>query len=131
MDTYLKSISIAVVGICICLILSKNAKDYSNLVAIILCCALCVSVIVLLEPIIEFMLRLENIAGNNTGWLKILLKTVGLSVIGETVSLICNDAGQTAVGKMIQLLTTIAILWTSLPLIQNLIELISSILEML
>lgn len=131
MDVYLKSVVIAVIGVLLCLILSKKAKDYAVVIIIALCCALCAVAIGFLKPILQLMEQLSRMVDSRSGWLKILLKTAGLSIIGETVSLICADAGLASVGKMLQLLTTVVILWISLPLVQNLMDLIGSILEML
>ena len=131
MNIYLKSIGIAIVGVLLCLILSKNAKDYGIVIVLLLCCALCGAALGFMEPILELIGDLAHIIDNSSSWIKILMKTVGLSLIGEIASLICVDAGHAAVGKALQLLTTVAILWVSLPLIQHLMDLIGSILEML
>lgn len=131
MDIYLKSICIAVVGIFLCLILSRNAKDYAFVIVTILCCALSAVAIGFLKPVLDLVEELAHMVDNSSGWVKILLKTVGLSMIGETVSLICAESGHAAVGKTLQVLTTVVILWVSLPLIRSLMDLIRSILEML
>ena len=131
MDVYLKSVVIAIIGVLLCLVLSKSAKDYSVVIAILICSALCAVVVGFLKPILQLLEQLSQLVDNNSKWLEILLKTAGLSMIGETVSLICSDAGLASVGKVLQLLTTVVILWVSLPLVQNLMDLIGSVLEML
>lgn len=131
MDTYLKVIGIAVIGILLCLILSKNAKDFPIVLVIILCCVLCGAALGFIEPIILLLEDLEKLAGTGFPWLAILLKATGLTFIGEIVSAVCSDAGHAAVGKTVQTLTTVVILWMSLPLIQKLMDLIQSVLEML
>lgn len=131
MDTYLKTVGIAVIGILLCLVLSKSAKDYSILLVIVLCCILCTAAVGFLKPIFDLLEELGKLAGTGFSGLDILLKAAGLSVIGETVGAVCADAGHAAVSKAVQLLTTVVILWISLPLIQSLLELIQSVLEML
>lgn len=131
MDTYLKVIGIAIIGILLCLILSKSAKDFPVLIVIILCCILGNAALGFIKPIIDLLEDLENIADTGFPWLAILLKATGLTFIGETVSTVCTDSGHGAVGKTVQTLTTVVIMWISLPLIQKLMDLIQSVLEIL
>lgn len=131
MDTYFKAISLAIVGILLCLILSKSAKDYSAIVAIMACCAVCVVAFQFLKPILGLIEEIFALAETNQQWFSILLKTVGIAFIGETASTVCSDAGQAAIAKSLQLLTTVVILWISIPLIETLLNVIQSVLEML
>lgn len=131
MDTYLKVIGIAVIGILLCLILSKNAKDFPIALVIVLCCLISCATLGFIEPVIHLLEDMETLADAGFPWLTILLKATGLTFIGETVCAVCSDSGHAAVGKVVQTLTTVVILWLSLPLIQNLLDLIQSVLEML
>ena len=131
MDIYLKMVGITAIGILLCLILSKSANDYSYLITIVLCCGLCFASIELFTPIIHFLTDLGEWIGKTAPLLEILIKAVGLSLIGDMMANICMDAGHAAVGKTVQLSTTIAIIYISIPLIQSLFELIKSVLELI
>ena len=131
MDIYWKALCAAIVGVILCLILSKNAKDHSTLIAILLCSLLCSAAVAFIGPVLSLLDKLSTLSGTGVAWLEILLKAVGLSLIGETVAAICNETGHSAVGKSLQFLTTVAIIWISLPLVEYFLDLIQSILEML
>lgn len=131
MEHYFRTISITLVGTFVCLILSKNAKDYGLLIGIILCCMIGTLAAWYFKPILELIDKFGQISDHISPWIVILVKSVGLSFIGETVSAICIDAGQAAIAKVMQTTTTLAILWVSIPLIQSLMDLIYNILEML
>jgi stage III sporulation protein AD len=64
----------------------------------------------------------------NTDLLAVILKTVGIGLIGELAGLICSDAGNAALAKSIQILTTAVILWLSIPLFESLLDLVQAIL---
>ena len=53
---------------------------------------------------------------------------VGIGLVVEMGSLICADAGNSALGKTLQILGAIAVLWLSIPLINSLIALLEQIL---
>ena len=131
METYFKTIGIIIIGVILSITLSQKAKDFSILVMIMLCCAVCATAVIFLKPILSFLNELEDFVPTNNQWLSILLKAAGLSFIGETSAAVCAEAGHASVGKTLQLLTTVSILWVSLPMIESLLELIKSILELL
>ena len=60
--------------------------------------------------------------------LTILLKAVGIGLVTEVTCLICTDAGNAALGKTLQFLSCAVILWLSIPLLNELLELIDNIL---
>ena len=131
METYLKTVCIVIVGIFLCIILSRKANDYSLVLVIILCCAICTVAFAFLKPILDFVKEIGELIGANGKWLPLLLKSAGLSLIGEITVAICTESGHASLAKVLQMLTTISIMWVSLPLIQSLLDLIQSILEML
>jgi stage III sporulation protein AD len=64
----------------------------------------------------------------NLELLAVILKTVGIGMVGELAGLVCSDAGNAALAKTIQILTTAMILWLSIPLFESLLDLVQTIL---
>ena len=62
------------------------------------------------------------------GMLRILLKVVGIGLVGEIANLICCDTGNAALGKMLQILSTAVILRLSVPLLEQLLGLLEQIM---
>ena len=82
----------------------------------------------LLEPVIDLFHALENIGNLDSGMLRIIVKSVGIGMIGEITASVCIDSGLSAPGKALRTLTATVILWMSVPLFRTLIELIQEIL---
>ena len=53
-----------------------------------------------------------------------LLKTVAIALLGQVAGAFCQDAGQGALGKMVELCGTVLCLCTGLPLATMLLELL-------
>ena len=53
-----------------------------------------------------------------------LLKTVAIAILGQVAGAFCQDAGQGALGKMVELCGTVLCLCTGLPLATMLLELL-------
>ena len=129
MDIFLKASAVVLISIVLGLILSKQNKDISLLLTITVCCAVAMAAISYLHPIIDFFRTLKGIGKLDSQLFGILLKAVGIGLLSEIAVLICSDFGNNALGKTLQMLSTVVILWISLPLFNNLIELIQRILE--
>lgn len=128
MDTFLKATAGILVAIVFYLILSKQNKDVSALLTITVCCIIATAAINYLQPIIQFFERLQRLGELNSEMLGILLKAVGIALLGEITALICADAGNAALGKSLQILASAVILWLSVPLFTGLVELVEKIL---
>lgn len=129
MDIFLRASAGAIVGLVLYIILSKQGKEFSVLITIIVCCILATAAMSIMEPILQFVENIQDIGQLHIDSLKVLVKAIGIGLVGELVSLICVDAGNAALGKMLQILTTVIITWLSLPLLSAFLELIEDILR--
>jgi stage III sporulation protein AD len=128
MDIYLKAIGCALIALILSLILSKQSKDLSLLLSILVCTVIAVAAVNYLSPIVDLFQRLQSTANLDSTFMSILLRSVGIGLLAEITGLICSDAGNAALGKTLQLLAGAVILWMSVPLFSNIIELIEEIL---
>ena len=131
MDIFFKIIGFAMIGVLLALILSKGSKDYSLIMAIVICSSIVMGLAVFVRPVLNLIDKLNHIVGAHGKWLATLLKAVGISIVGEICASICSDSGQGTVAKMLQHATAITILWISIPLIEALLDTIQSILEII
>lgn len=128
MDIIFKTVGIAMVTLILCQFLGKQNKDIATLVGLAACCIVITGAGYYLESIVSFIRNLRITGNLNEEFIEILLKAVGIGLVCELASLICADAGNTALGKSIHIMASGAILWISLPLFTSLIDLINTIL---
>ena len=128
MNDFLKAITIALVAIVIGLVLSKKEKEFHLLLSVSTCCFITYIGFSFLQPVIDFLQNLQVLGQLNLEMFQILLKCVGIGLIGEIACLLCVDTGNSAMGKMLQILSAIFIFWLSLPLFTKLFQLLESIL---
>lgn len=128
MGMIFKAIGIAMTGVVLYLFLEKQNKDIAALVSVAVCCSVTVLAVSYLEIIIDFIWELTALGNLNGSFLKVLLKSVGIGLIAEIAALVCIDAGNSALGKTIQIVSVCVILWTALPLLSELLDLINQIL---
>ena len=128
MDTFLKACGGVTITLILCLLLNKKSQDISIMLCIAACAMVTFLIVDLMEPIMELFHSLEDIGNLDSGMIRIIIKSVGIGMIGEITASVCADSGLSAPGKALRTLTSTVILWMSVPLFRTLIELIQEIL---
>ena len=124
----MKAAAAALITAILGLVLAKQGKDLSVLLTLAACGMIAATAVMYLNPLMRFFDRQVAATNLNEEHLKIVFKTVGIGLIGELVTLVCNDAGNAAVGKTIQILTSAVVLWLSIPLFESFLDLVQTIL---
>lgn len=128
MENFIKIVGGVMIAVFLGLALNRQGKDVSLLLSIVVCCMVLTAALAFLEPVLTFAGTLRDTCGLDSGMLQILLKAVGVGIVAEIAGLICADSGNTALGKTVQILATVLILWLSVPLMTQLLELVQTIL---
>ena len=128
MDTFVKATALALISAVLILIVGKRDKDIAMLLSLAAGCMLCVLALGYLEPVLAFVRRLQILGQLDSELTRVLLKAVGICLLAELAGMICADAGNTALAKVLQIVATGTVLWLSLPLFTALIDLIGNIL---
>jgi len=127
MDIFLKAVAATLIAAILCLVLAKQGKDFSLLLTIIVCCMILAAAVTYLIPVFTLVERLSQLGQINTQMLEILIKSVGIAFLAEISELVCKDAGNSTLGKSLQILAAAVILWLSIPLLNELLDLMETI----
>lgn len=116
------------ITIVLSLIISKQGKDLALLLTIATCCMVALAAMQYIKPIVEFLSKLQAKGQLNTDHMKIILRSIGISILAEITASVCTDAGNAALGKLLQFVACIVVLWMSIPLFTSVLELVEEIL---
>jgi len=116
------------VGVVLILAVGKQEKDLALLLTMAVSVMAALAAFSYLEPVLDFLYRLERLGDVQSGALGILLKITGISLVTELTGNICRDSGNGALAQGMQLLGSAAILSQSLPVLESLLDLIQRIL---
>ncbi len=129
MEIYLKSIGGVFIALMLCLALGNRGKEFTVLLALTACAMVMIAGLTYFSAVLDFFGQLQSLIGLDNDLLTVLLKAVGVGLIGEIAGLICTDAGQASLSKAVQILTTAIILWISLPLYSQILKLVEELLS--
>lgn len=110
------------------LAVGKQQKDLALLLAMSASIMVCIAAFSFIEPVMDFLSKLETMGDLQSGVLGILLKITGIGLVTEVAQMICKDSGNTSLGWGMQLLGTAVILSLSIPVFEMLLEMVQQIL---
>lgn len=124
-------VKVAVIGIIavfLAMAVKKDKQEFAML--IILAASLLILGLALskIDDVMNVIHMAEDYLGNNSVYIGILLKMVGITYVAEFSSNLCRDAGFGAVGNQIEFFGKIMIIAVSMPVIKSLLQTISEIL---
>ena len=128
MESFWQWIAGAMLTVVLGIALGKQGKEISLVLSMVVCAMVLMAAAAYLQPVMAFIQRLQALGRLDSQYGQILLKAVGIGLITELAVLICNDAGNSALGKALQIAATVVVLWISLPLMEALLILIESIM---
>ena len=128
MNVFIKATAGILTALILWINLHKNAKDFSVLLAIVACALVIIAAVDFIRPIVDFLNDLQEIGKIDGDLLSIILKVVGIGLLAEFTSLVCKDAGNEAMGKALQVLSSVVVLWLSLPVFEKLLSLLDKIM---
>lgn len=128
MTEYLRWTAVTLIGLILALVLGKQSKELGLLLTLGVCTLVSIGALAFLEPVTELLRELREMGELDGQALTILIKCAGIAMLSELACILCTDAGEGAMGKTLSLLSSGAMLWLSLPLLRQLLELIGEVL---
>lgn len=124
MDLLLKAVACGLAGMVLQRLLDKQGSSVGIPFAVAVCLFVLAAAVSYLQPVLKLLRSLQEAANLDTQMLSILLKAVGIGLIGEIAALICTDSGNGALGRAIEIAVAGALLWLSIPMLTALLELV-------
>ena len=128
MELFLRSTALVLITVIFGLLLSGQNKSFALMLSLSACCLVIFSLVGYLEPLLDLLEQITELAGVSGQMLSMLLKAAGIYLIAHLAQLICKDAGQSALANVIGLMANVVILWISIPLVEELLELMQEVL---
>lgn len=117
---------IGMFGTLFAIMLKGYKLEYSILIMIGTCCVLFAYTLSYLDTIVHI---LERYGGelNNSKYISLILKVVGITYVSEFAASICRDSGYSAIASQIELFGKVAILFAGTPIVIALFEMIGNL----
>ena len=128
MDVFLKVAAGALITAILGLVLSKERKDYALLLSLAVCCMIMATAASLFDPILQLLDRIKEIGTLDYTLFHLLLRVTGIGLLSQIAGMICADAENQTLTKALEIITTVVILWLMIPLVEEVLTIVESIL---
>ena len=122
---------IAVIGLtpaCLCMILRSQLGPISLILSLTACVGVFLISIRFFSTILDLLDRLQELSGLADGITTPVLKVTGIGILSQITASICEDSGETALGKAVELGCSIMAIYVSVPLIYSVLDLLERLL---
>lgn len=117
----------AVTAAAIAVIVRQQKKEFGMFVSIAAGIFFFFIVVDQLQEILDFFGRVASLANVSSDVIVILIKALGICYITQFASDICKDEGESSIASKIELVGKLAILIISIPIFENILNLIIKI----
>ena len=128
MNVFLRAIAGVLIALILWISLGKQNKDFSTLLTLLVCVMIFVASVAFLRPLMQFINKIQYLGELDSDLVSVVLKSVGIGILGEISAQICKDAGNESMGKVLQFLSTTVVLWISIPVFEKLLTLLDNVL---
>lgn len=117
---------IGVMGAVLALVLKEGKGSHALLIILVSCLLLLGLSLTRIQAVIASVTEMSQALGEGKLYLAVLLKMIGIAYVAEFGSDLCRDAGAAAIAGQIEFFGKIMLLAVSMPIMQNLIDLIGT-----
>lgn len=128
MDAVFKAAGFALVGAVLSLTVKKNSQSTGILLAAAVSLGLLTAAVSSMAPVMAFASDLRDLTGLSDTVTAPLIKTAAIGMVTHIAESICQDAGETAAAKSVELCGSILALCAVIPLMSAVTELIRDLL---
>lgn len=124
----MKITALALVTVVLCVLIRENQKPLSVLLSLLACVGIMLLGIAILDPILEVFKKFAGLSGMEDEVVSPMLKVAGIGLMTQIAAGICQDAGESALGKTVELCGTVLSMYAALPLLLAVLELVESMI---
>ncbi len=124
----LKIAMIGITGTFLAIILKNSKSEYSMLLSMGTCVCIFVYLLTKLEIVVDYVAKIESALQLDEGYIKLLMKMIGITYVAQFASEVCKDAGYAAIGTQVEMFGKVSVLFVSMPLMLALLETIGAFL---
>ena len=131
METFWKAIAVIILTVILGVTLGKTEKDISVVLSVAACSIIMIIAMQYLEEVIAFLWQLSSKESEQIPSIKIILKITGVALVTELTTLISSDAGNSSLGKAVDILGNAAILNLALPLLETFLTILQELMGLI
>ncbi len=121
--------ALALIGVCLIVTIKNHRPEIALLLSVLCGVIILAGCIPQIKSVIDGIKNIYNMSGIEPEYMGLLLKVIGIVYITEFSSGICKDANEESIALKVQLAGKVTILGIAIPLMVDILNIISGILK--
>lgn len=126
----IKIVGISLISSALYMVVKKYCSEYSVLAEIGAVLLVLVFLFPYIKTIVDFYYQYTEYIGISNDYVKIVVKTVGISILTQFSSGVCKDSGQNVLSDKIELAGKVIVAVLAIPMAQALLEVAVNVIKM-
>ena len=127
MDIVIKGAAVGIIAALCALLIKKSNQEMGLVAAIAATAVICIAAAELFGSIFDVIHYAISRTGLSSAVFMPIVKCVGIAIVVNISASLCKDAGQSGISSAVDLLGAAAAVFTALPLIKSLLEMIGEL----
>lgn len=127
MDIVIKGAAVGIIAALCALLIKKSNQEIGLVAAIAATAVICIAAAELLGSVFDVIHYAISRTGLSSAVFMPIVKCVGIAIVVNISASLCKDAGQSGIASAVDLLGAAAAVFTALPLIKSLLEMIGEL----
>jgi stage III sporulation protein AD len=119
---------IAIAGVFASLIIKKDKPEFSVIIIMLIGFYIALRVMSLLGNLMEEIGQWQTLIGDNSVYVSLLMKLIGITYLCEFAANLCRDSGHMALGSHIELFGKVAVMVAGFPVVKIMVEMLEGIM---
>lgn len=125
----IKLVGIIVVSLILIVFIRETKREFSLLLSIAVGILVFFSVADNFYSLVKELVNLVSYSSEISSYLSLMIKILGISLLGQFVIDLCKDSGENALATQTEIATKIVIISMTLPLVNTVINIVTGLLK--
>ena len=127
MDIVIKGAAVGIIAALCALLIKKSNQEMGLVAAIAATAVICIAAAELFGSVFDVIHYAISRTGLSSAVFMPIVKCVGIAIVVNISASLCKDAGQSGIASTVDLLGAASAVFTALPLIKSLLEMIGEL----
>jgi stage III sporulation protein AD len=119
---------LAIAGVLASLIVKRDKPEYAALIIMLISFYIALRVMAMLGNLLEEVRSWQALIGDNSVYVSLLLKLIGITYLCEFAANLCRDSGYNALSGHIELFGKVAVMAAGFPVVKIMVEMLEGIM---
>jgi stage III sporulation protein AD len=119
----------AIAGVLASLVIKKDKPEFATAIMMLISFYIAVRLMAVLGNVLDEVKQWQQLIGDNSSYVSLLLKLIGITYLCEFAANLCRDSGYSSLGSHIELFGKVAVMAAGFPVVKLMAQMLEGIMQ--